>query len=92
MRRADHHGPPVWPQPTGERALANFTPIEPAWATVKSGLRRVEARSVDALDQALGPALGGITAEKAAGYFRHCGYVCLSQLAVCYSAADLRIS
>ena len=52
----------------------DFSPIEPGWSKVKSDLRRVGARSVAALHQALGPALGSITAEDAAGYFRYCGY------------------
>jgi hypothetical protein len=43
---------------------------------VKSYLRRVAARTVKALEQALGPALNSITAQDAAGFFRHCGYLC----------------
>ena len=49
-------------------------PIEPAWAKVKAELRRVAARTADALHEALGPALGAITPQHAAGFFRHCGY------------------
>ena len=49
-------------------------PIEPAWAKVEAELRRVAARTVDALHEALGPALGAITPQHAAGFFRHCGY------------------
>jgi transposase len=49
-------------------------PIEPGWAKMKSDLRRVAARTVEALEQALGPALNSITAQDAAGYFLHCGY------------------
>lgn len=56
----------------------DFSPIEPGWSKVKSDLRSVGARSVAALHQALGPALGSITAQDAAGYFRHCGYRCLN--------------
>ncbi len=52
----------------------DLNPIEPAWAKVKAELRRVAARTVDALHEALGPALGAITAQDAAGFFRHCGY------------------
>ena len=52
----------------------DLNPIEPGWAKVKSDLRRVAARTVEALEQALGPALDSITAQDAAGYFRHCGY------------------
>ena len=52
----------------------DLSPIEPAWAKLKSELREVGARTVDALHAAIGPALGGITAQDAAGFFRHCGY------------------
>ena len=50
------------------------TPIEPAWAKVKAKLRRVAARTVDALHKACGPALAAITPQNAAGFFRHRGY------------------
>ena len=52
----------------------DMNPIEPAWAKVKSELRRVGARTVEALHRALGPALDGITAQDASGFFRHAGY------------------
>jgi transposase len=52
----------------------DFNPIEMAWAKVKTDLRRVAARTADALHQALGPALDSITAEDASGCFRHAGY------------------
>jgi transposase len=54
----------------------DLSPIEPAWAKVKSDLRRVAARTVEALQQALAPALDSITAQDAAAFFRHCGYAC----------------
>jgi hypothetical protein len=41
---------------------------------VKAELRRLEARTEDALHQALGPALASITAEDASACFQHCGY------------------
>ena len=53
----------------------DLSPIEPGWAKLKSSLRRIAARTVDALEQALGPALNSITAQDAAGFFRHCGYL-----------------
>jgi DDE superfamily endonuclease len=53
----------------------DLNPIEPAWAKVKAALRRVAARTADALHEACGPALAAITAQDAAGFFRHCGYV-----------------
>ena len=49
-------------------------PIEPGWAKMKSDLRRVAARTVKALEHALGPALDSITPQDAEGFFRHCGY------------------
>src|SRR5690349_18123993 len=52
------------------------SPIEPGWAKVKSYLRRVAARTVEALQHALAPALDSITTQDAAAFFRHCGYAC----------------
>jgi transposase len=54
----------------------DLSPIEPGWAKVKSYLRRIAARTLEALEQALGPALDTITAQDAAGFFRHCDYLC----------------
>src|SRR3712207_5578232 len=52
----------------------DLNPIEPAWAKVEAELRRIGARTVDALHEALGPALGAITPQHAAGFFRYSGY------------------
>jgi transposase len=52
----------------------DLSPLEPAWAKVKAELRRVAARSVEALHQALRPALDTITPQDASGFFRHAGY------------------
>ena len=52
----------------------DMNPIEPAWAKVKSEMRRVGARTAEALHRALGPALDRITARDASGFFRHAGY------------------
>ena len=54
----------------------DLNPIEPGWAKVKAALRRVAARTVDALHDACGAALDAITPQDAAGFFRHCGYSC----------------
>ena len=54
----------------------DLSPIEPGWAKVKAYLRRVAARTVETLQQALAPALDTITAQDAAAFFRHCGYAC----------------
>lgn len=52
----------------------DLNPIEPGWAKVKAGLRRLAARTAEALHDACGPALASITPRDAAGFFRHCGY------------------
>ena len=52
----------------------DMNPIEPARSKLKTRLRAVGARSKEALEQALGPALATITAQDARGWFRLCGY------------------
>ena len=56
----------------------DLSPIEPAWAKMKAHLRRIAARTVEALQQTLAPALDSITAQDARGFFRHCSYACLN--------------
>jgi transposase len=56
------------------RYSPDLSPIEPGWSKVKTRLRAKAARSLDALDAELGPALDAITPQDAAGWFRHCGY------------------
>jgi transposase len=57
------------------RYSPDFNPIEPAWAKVKTLLRKAAARTVDGLQAALGPALDTVTPQDAQGFFRHAGYV-----------------
>jgi len=52
----------------------DFNPIEQIWAKVKQYLRSVKARTVEALEQAIGDALNTVTAENTAGCFAGCGY------------------
>ena len=52
----------------------DLNPIEPCWSKLKGRLRAEAARSLDALDAALGPVLTTITAEDARGWFRLAGY------------------
>ena len=52
----------------------DFSPIEPMWSKVKQLLRGVAARTVDALQAAVGVALSAITESDCRGYFKHCGY------------------
>jgi transposase len=52
----------------------DFSPIEEAFWKVKSILRRVEARTREALMEATGQALDAVSRRDAVGWFRHCGY------------------
>ena len=52
----------------------DLSPIELAFSKLKQHLRRVGARSREALETAIGEGLGLITPQDARGYFSHCGY------------------
>ena len=52
----------------------DFNPIEQAWSKLKARLRTEGARSREALETALGPALATISPQDAQGWFRLCGY------------------
>ena len=52
----------------------DLNPIEQAWSKLKTHLRAAGARSHEALEDALGPALATITAQDARGWFQLCGY------------------
>jgi transposase len=52
----------------------DFAPIEHAFSKLKAFLRRAEARTRDALEEAISAALATITADDALGWFAHCGY------------------
>ena len=49
-------------------------PKENAWSKAKSALRKLKARTEEALVPAVGKALE-FTLDDLAGWFRHCGYV-----------------
>jgi transposase len=53
----------------------DLSPIEPCWSKLKTRLRRVGARTRDALEEAITHAIEGITAADARAWFAHCGYV-----------------
>jgi transposase len=53
----------------------DLSPIEPCWSKLKSRLRRVGARTREALEEAITHAMEGITAADALAWFAHCGYV-----------------
>ena len=52
----------------------DLTPIEEAFSKLKACLRRVGARTHEALAEAIGAGLETITAQDAQGWFGHCGY------------------
>lgn len=52
----------------------DFSPIEEAFSKVKAFLRRMKARTREALQEALVQALLIVTSQDAHGWFEHCGY------------------
>jgi transposase len=52
----------------------DFNPIEKVWAKVKAYLRRAEARTTEALWDAIGQALATVTAQDCQNCFAFCGY------------------
>ena len=52
----------------------DFSPIEECWSKVKAWLRKIKARTLEALDDAIVVAFDQVTTFDAAGWFRHCGY------------------
>jgi transposase len=58
----------------------DLNPIEEAFAKVKTLLRRFEARTREALVEAMGRALDAVTARDAHGFFEHRGYRVVGQL------------
>jgi transposase len=57
----------------------DLNPIEEAFSKMKGLLRKVEARSREALLEALGAAISAITHRDAHGFFEHCGYGTVAQ-------------
>lgn len=52
----------------------DFNPIEQAFSKVKRLLRKAQARTREALIEAMGLALDAVTVGDARGFFGHCGY------------------
>lgn len=52
----------------------DFNPIEEAFAKIKGLLRKAEARTREALVEAMGIAISAVSAHDARGFFEHCGY------------------
>jgi transposase len=52
----------------------NFNPIELAWSKIKAFLRKVKARTFEALFSALGDAIDAVSLSDIVGWVTHCGY------------------
>lgn len=52
----------------------DFSPIELLWSKIKNGLRKVKARTLEELSQALTKGLALITIGDCRSWFEHCGY------------------
>ena len=57
----------------------DLNPIEEAFSKLKGALRRAEARSREALIEAMGVALSAVSARDARGFFAHRGYNLMAQ-------------
>jgi len=57
----------------------DYNPIEEAFAKVKGLMRRAEARTREALIEAMGKALSAVSAREALGFFEHSGYRAMGQ-------------
>jgi transposase len=57
----------------------DFNSIEEAFSKLKGLTRKVEARSREALLEAMGRAISALSAEDARGFFEHCGYRAMVQ-------------
>jgi transposase len=53
----------------------DFSPIEEMFSKVKAFLRRSQARTREALEEAIAQALLTVTSQDAQGWFEHCGYL-----------------
>ena len=52
----------------------DFNPIEPCWSKIKTALRNIAARCLEALDEVMPAVLNTISARDARRWFCHCGY------------------
>lgn len=57
----------------------DMNPIEQAWSKLKAYLRRTGARTQEALQEAITHGLPLITEQDARAWFKHCGYLLVSQ-------------
>jgi transposase len=52
----------------------DLNPIEEAFSKLKGLIRKAEARSREALLEAIGMAISALIVQDARGFFEHCGY------------------
>src|SRR5688500_17181717 len=52
----------------------DLSPIEPCWSKIKIVLRKLKARTRDALDTAISSALTTVTLTDTHSWFAYCGY------------------
>jgi transposase len=52
----------------------DLSPIEPCWSKVKQGLRRIGARTRQALEAAIEHAISTVSTSDALAWFAHCDY------------------
>lgn len=52
----------------------DYSPIEQAFSKIKQALRKLAARTQEALDKAISQAIKLVTSDDAKGWFRHCGF------------------
>ena len=57
----------------------DFNPIEEAFAKIKGLIRKAEARTREALLEAIATAISALSAQDASGFFEHCGYRAMVQ-------------
>ena len=52
----------------------DLNPVEETFSKVKGILRKAEARTREALVEAMDATISAVTARDARGFFKHCGY------------------
>jgi len=52
----------------------DLNPIEEAFSKIKNIVRKIGARTREALDEAISEAMSAVTLEDVTGWFTHCGY------------------
>jgi transposase len=58
----------------------DLNPIEEAFGKIKGLMRKAQARSREALLEAMGTAISALSAQDTRGFFEHCGYRALLQM------------